>query len=855
MKRFLIYLALLLALSPPVSAQPTVNGGQSPSRVQSYDIVFSAGDTTDSPAIGVSGFCSVRYQQSGGDDVSLYAVTSAGSAASSGTLIGAFTASTTAATTFTAGTRWVKAVATDATAGGSVMTIECAPLTGRGVNTDPDGDGLYDVATLWDSDGDGTVWKTCTAKDTPDPRCKVAGERIWDDAADDINCAVWGCGFGQMENYGTLYLDTGVYALWPCYDQRRATAAERNDPGPANENNHDATSDSAYTNCPATPDPDTARRFIAISLMDWQGEIIGSGTDSRNPLTTDNYARTQGTYLVNDMGPTWLTGTGGNAGLNSWFGQSSFVRGITFGFESGFNSTTDAVANSGEYSGDGDSSGYTVAIGTQLIDAMNSSLCVCESTTCGASANNFVSSLQAGDVIEIKASSQVAGGSSSTVLAAVRILGTPSSSECDGGGGDDTASIALGGSVNGANNTDATYAGVDIPYAYQVTDDFLVTHARSDYLDSTARVANLNVEPQDYWDETSGDCGEASTSQWDYTVDSGQSDIDCDTNPLFGFFGAGRPVVENVVIRNWHDFAFDGASNAGNPLARHIRFFYGRGGAVADYGTGWNIEDWEVRDTSFRNSSISTFGPGLFLDGLRFYNTRANNIAIFGEFATGNYFRNIRAFNSSFTNHFVYNCGARFNTVEDFQIWNPYGRGTVTLNGLVARMECATTSTPIEGNVINGVTLTGSGIGAYAGPSNQSIAAVVLDTNATVATPGTAAIVNNLFSQFNMKVSDADANIEACLFAAQDDAVANRAGDYSHEDVLAVNRFYGNSVRNTGGGADFVYCGCGVQDGTPPSSGSNGCDQIIFGGGAGGANPRGCMNADGTAKPANETCD
>ncbi len=146
MNRLLAFLAAMLVVWPAM-AEPLVSGPSSPKSAFSVNIVFQTGDTADSRAIPVSGFCSVRYQQAGGDDASLYAVTTATAAASSGTLIGAFTASTTTATTFTAGTRWVKAVATDATAGGSVMTIDCAPLTGGG-------GGAVNVAYDADADGD-----------------------------------------------------------------------------------------------------------------------------------------------------------------------------------------------------------------------------------------------------------------------------------------------------------------------------------------------------------------------------------------------------------------------------------------------------------------------------------------------------------------------------------------------------------------------------------------------------------------------------------------------------------------------------------------------------------------------------
>lgn len=124
--------AASFATWPSMAVGPLVSGPSSPKTAYDVKITFVIGDTADSRAIPVSGFCSVRYEQASGDDASLYAVTTASTAATSGTLIAAFTSSTTTATTFTAGTRWVKAVATDATAGGSVMQIDCAPLTGSG---------------------------------------------------------------------------------------------------------------------------------------------------------------------------------------------------------------------------------------------------------------------------------------------------------------------------------------------------------------------------------------------------------------------------------------------------------------------------------------------------------------------------------------------------------------------------------------------------------------------------------------------------------------------------------------------------------------------------------------------------
>jgi hypothetical protein len=847
--KFLLAFLVFLAAAPvwskpdftPLNRPPSTTGGT---------LRFAASDFADSVAIGVGGFCTVRFEQAGGDDVSLYAITTQSTAATSGTLLKAFSASTSPsnpAYTFTASTQWVKAVAVDATAGGSILIIECNPVFGSsgGGSADPDGDGLYDFATLWDADGDGSTWVTCTAKDTPDSACKAAGERIYGDTADDLNCAIWGCGVGQMENAGTIYLEQGVYINWPCWEPTNTT----NTRGAANESEHDATGDAAYSLCPASPDPNTTRRLGTIALMDWQGEIIGAGTDTRDPATTGGYLRDQGTYLVDDRGPTWLQGAQDN--LNSWWGQNDFVRGFNFGFNTGGVGTANAgdFANAGEYAGDGDSTGYGLVSGTQLVDAMNAQICVCEDIACGAKVDNWAQGLVAGDVVEIAGTSSTSASlSSPTVIAALRVRTVPDGTTCNGAG---TTLITLGGSVSGANNTNANYAGADVPYITQVTAGMQVVHSRSDTFDSTARIANMNIEPQDYWDESGGDC--AGTGLWSYSADGAQADFDCDTEPLFGIWGGGAPIIEDVVVRFWHDFAFDGNSNIGNPLVRRVRLMYGRGGPVFDYGTGWNFRDIEVRNSQFANDIASAYGPGVEVDTLKLYNVRANKIASFSDHATHNVWKTIRVNNSSIGNLFYFDCGSRFNYIEDIHYNNVYGIGTAQLNGVVARFGCSTTTNPIESNTIADVTLTGSGLAAFNSTSNNSLAAVVLDTDPTVANPDTTAIVRNRFQNFTMKMTEGSATYEACLFGVQDESGNSWGGAYAHEAVLGLNTFFGNSVMNATG-SDFVYCGCATQDGTPPSDGANSCDEAIRGGAGGGTNARGCMNSDQTADPTLDTC-
>lgn len=119
-----IALALILPLS--VGATPGLRHERLPENGFEYKLTFPASDTDDSQALAVRGMCSVTWVRAGSDVVELYAVPTSSTAATSGTILGTFTTSTTAATTFQAGTMWVKAVATTAAAGGSIMRIHCS---------------------------------------------------------------------------------------------------------------------------------------------------------------------------------------------------------------------------------------------------------------------------------------------------------------------------------------------------------------------------------------------------------------------------------------------------------------------------------------------------------------------------------------------------------------------------------------------------------------------------------------------------------------------------------------------------------------------------------------------------------
>ena len=724
---------------------------------------------------------------------------------------------------------------------------------------DADGDGLFEWSMLRDFDGDGSFIVTCTAKDVAgaiaEPACKVAGERVYRDIADDLNCGMHGCGFGQMELTGLIELDANVvYVNFPCWEPTNT----RNPSTATTAAAHDTTGDSAWTtDCPASPDPNTTRKLGTIATLGWQGTIQGAGTDTRNPATTTGYKRDRGTYIVNDMGPTWFPDTayvGAQEGLNPWWGQPGHVRGVNFGFSEGFNASTSSFVNSGEFVGDFDSTGHGTTSGNQAINSMDSTICVVDDAG--------LASLVAGDVITVE-STPDATGTGVYSVAAIRVRDVPTVSNCDAGHSGNELSIPLGGRVltsSGVPGTNANYYGADLPYTLRAHAGGLVTAVRSDFLSSSARLTKVTLEPQDWWGEPGGDCSVTLTNgPWTYALDASEADFDCDTNPLIGIWGGGADVVEDVVLRHWHSYGIDGTSNAGNPLISRARFLYGKGFPIMDWGTGWNIRDLEVRNSEFSSYVVSTFGPGVLFDGLKVYNSTAEGVFLFAASnAVGNVIRNVFVENSVVRRMVALGCGARFNIFENFGMENAYGLGTTALNnGYLAYLSCPTVGgVPIEQNVFRNFRLTG------VNPNGGfSMAAVILDTGATIASPKSANISGNSFDGFVMKMTESNAAYEACLFASLDSdatgAPNDRTGltpdDYSHEDVLALNTFSNSSVINTGGGADWVYCGCNVNaGGTPP--GQQTCVATVGSGSGIGADARGCLNVDKNAKPSFETC-
>ena len=718
---------------------------------------------------------------------------------------------------------------------GRSVAADGAKLDGIGLQSDSDGDGLYEVAYLWDADGDGSGKVVCTAKDVPDVACKASGEVIYRDFADDVNCAVHGgcAGGGQMEQTGLLLLENGVtYLNWPCWDASEPPGF--NDPTAINDDLHDSTADTAYNHCPLGPSG--TRRLVTVALLGWQGTIQGAGTDTRNPETTVGYKRDTGTYIADDRGPNW-----DNLGTNVWFGVDGFIRGINFGFQNGLLVASTFPTMTGEFAADGDSKGWGTIDGNQPILGFNGDICVSNTSVAGSvSADNWATSLVAGDIVIIPTSSMSAD--EPNVEHAYRVRDTPSVTECNGVG---TVNIPLGGRAFGGTAGD--FANNPI-FSTQAYDGRFVIAARSDYFQSSATIEKVTIESQDWWNESGGDC--SATGVWTKTDDNAELDFDCDTNPFVGFWGHTRGGLKNVVMRFWHDRGIDGESGSGLRKIYDTMFMFGQGGQVSDPSGDFRFREIEISDSQFNTSVFGTYGANFSIEEATITRSTFDYFASMQDSSVSQRFSGIRSLGNAFSSLFYVGCGARNNVFERLVITGHQDAQLLDRNGVVARFQCdgATTFDEIYGNVFDVVHMEGPGQGS--GASAATNCAVVIDAGSLLGAENIGTIRDNTFSRFNYVDDGGNLNIDASLFCIQDDASATRAGDYSFEEILADQRFYGNSVRVTGGtGVARVYATCGLE-----ATSRDRCEDALFGSAAGGADPIGCMNFENGAVPAVQSC-
>lgn len=372
---------------------------------------------------------------------------------------------------------------------------------------DSDGDGLWEVAEIYDCDGDGSAYVTCTAKDTPDLACKAAGEIVYRDTIDDTNCMV----HTKMEQTGTIkYRDGVVYVMWGCWN------ATTNDNDPAQMDSttpataselHDDNTDDAYSSCWTDSDG-----FIMsdISMQSWQGTLQGAGTDRRYlpqaTIDATGLKRDKGTYFVDDMGPArQYAGTSDN----DWFGWTGGHRILSSGYHAGKHLTDGVAAGQGVMGGD--SKGWGVQAKDQDWTKWqgNAATCLCNTLDAGDcsggvgtdfSASGWAANLVNGDILVMKAKASPDATGIHNV--SVRVVGVDIPGGCAGG----EAEIHFGGSKSSwaANNDVHPYHADSIA----ASDNRIAIHARSDYNQTDTHVKNLTLQHQDWWNEEGGDCPE-----------------------------------------------------------------------------------------------------------------------------------------------------------------------------------------------------------------------------------------------------------------------------------------------------------------------------------------------------------
>jgi len=166
MKRIFWLAAILsFAFAMPAWAKPSVSSAISPHGWRVHTIKFDS-TTDDSPAFGLGPSCSVRVTVYGGSNsVSLYQVPTQDTAASSGTLIGTYSAVSTATATFQPGQGFAKAVSASGS-DGTVMEVWCSntqvssggggAFAGTADYLVAGEDGVADAADPRDGDGNGT---------------------------------------------------------------------------------------------------------------------------------------------------------------------------------------------------------------------------------------------------------------------------------------------------------------------------------------------------------------------------------------------------------------------------------------------------------------------------------------------------------------------------------------------------------------------------------------------------------------------------------------------------------------------------------------------------------------------------
>jgi len=622
--------------------------------------------------------------------------------------------------------------------------VEMSGGGGGGPQVDADGDSRYEIAYVWDADGDGSSHTVCAGDADPFPQCRFSGDLIYPDFADDVNCMIpaWDgspkCGNTYtMAMDGVIQLREGYrYINFPCWDIS-IWSADSNTPGaapadavasdPRNPSSRNSTSDTAFSHCPVD---EFSSELFSVQMATWQGTIRGTGHDSR---TIDEIVAAAepiiGSEISDDRGNTY----------DPWFGLAEFSRGIQMGLvpsddgdgelgqgaSSAFHPSSDSkgwwdVVDSGRHNG---TNFFLFGSGTFNPDDYAASsldgFCICNhDSNCdnesGRMSGADVNSLNDGDIVSLffEISEPSTRWISTELIVTKPSGGFPACTTTH----PDSVFVQFGFKESLSSDVHMFHPMV---HSMRGTYDFTtasrdatigkmyIGHPRSGYLDAAGRLENLTIRPQDPWNSAASDC--ATTGEYERDTPSTDTDDDCDTNPHVGLAGGGRHGLKDVLFNEHTGYALDGFVHGVGATVEDVTWRNGFSGPVADPGYGWDMDG--IRVDSLRRPSGSIFAAfqtDFVLRNARIANSTFEFISELGSGSSGGvehnnvFIENIRMESVNAEGAFRIVCGTIQSTLK-----NIHGSGRKGPTGgpilPFIYLTCASASNPIEGNYFSDI--------------------------------------------------------------------------------------------------------------------------------------------------------
>ena len=671
---------------------------------------------------------------------------------------------------------------------GASTTVEVPGSAPNLEFVDVDNDLKAEFAYLWDADGDGSTYVTCTAKDAPFPQCKFNGDLIYPDAADDLNCMIPQpdgtprCGQSRtMAQGGTIRLLPDVrYIMFGCWDIEAWTADANtptnvpsvttiNDPRAAHVAARVTNPIPFLADCPLI---EFGARMAVFNPGAWQGTIEGGGTDTRSSSEITADATLRGTYLVSDYGRV----------RDNWEG-GGFMPQINLGLEM-TTCTTESTCNTIQkgprwvHPSNPNSIGHG-SFGTHSTDLnaatfTSGELCVCDDASTGCAAMTGSTDAVSADLW--LSGSGLLQGAIAYVLLPVRgeksgpmVTAVTLSDDADnfvkGNCTEDgELEVKIGwekvlqasqGSAHGTTSVqglpfDVFEGDMDCTETNAACGMFIGDPA---YITRGVTFRNMTIMPQDPWNEVGGDCPHTVLTSGVYSATDGAPNVaddgtwglanaeNCDTNWLVRRNNFGYDKFENVVVSNWAHFAIDtGGSISGKFIMEDVIFAHGTGMAISDPAPAVKFRNIEVRDSMFTGNVIGAFGAYLDIDGMTIRNSLFSKIAQISTRHRGGNIRDIEVINSSSDQIFDFQCGAQDVSIDGVRLTGWGGRFTGVTNSVI-NMNCTTTDATlgIERNSIRNIWLDPPG---SANQNRNSVIVTMISDDAS----GVNDIINNSFT-------------------------------------------------------------------------------------------------------------